>query len=209
MCEQLQSSELEITALEDCETEDIIYMNKKIDSLFKSINSKKPPISAKNLMIKIDVDLILNENDGFCFTEPKLKLESLLSGDRPVSLEEFAIPQNSWLCVVCRLINQDKDFICEKCNSFRLLESYPNLLDNPLRVTKNEIQSLKSRREKERWIICGRDTLTKKDIQMDDCWYLISSKWLSQWKAFVFNKPSNDSIISTNSAKDFSKKEYR
>ena len=65
---------------------------------------------------------------------------------------------------------------------------------------KEEIALLQKRRQLEREIVCGRDWLTTDVIEMDSSLYIISKKWLMQWKSFVFNKPCKDSRLSPNSS---------
>jgi hypothetical protein len=44
-------------------------------------------------------------------------------------------------------------------------------------------------------LICGRDSLNTEILSTEGLWYIISSDWLSEWKAFIFNKPYKSSIV--------------
>eukprot|EP00826_Nyctotherus_ovalis_P044489 TRINITY_DN4803_c0_g4_i1.p1 TRINITY_DN4803_c0_g4~~TRINITY_DN4803_c0_g4_i1.p1 ORF type:complete len:216 (+),score=60.24 TRINITY_DN4803_c0_g4_i1:1537-2184(+) len=183
--------------LEECEDSELVYMGKKIDAALRLLAVRKPSVAADRLMISVEVDLNMSCVGGFSYYEPKIQSAPLSSGDKPVSLEEYAIPPNYWLCT-CGAITSEKELMCKGCGTFRLVESLANMLDNPSKVTREEINLLERRRELEKYIICARDLLTKDVIDMEDCWYLISTEWLNQWKAFVFNKPIKGSRVSSN-----------
>jgi len=173
-------------------------MWRKLELLFKTLEDKKPSITTDKLLVSVEMDLNMSCKNGLYFCEPKIKNVPLTSGDNPVSLEEYAIPPNNWLCGVCRNITSDKALMCDSCGTFRLVESLPNVLDNPTKVTKKEIEFLEKRRELEKYIICARDLLTTDVVDMESYWYLVSTEWLNQWKSFVFNKAGKNSRISSN-----------
>lgn len=54
------------------------------------------------------------------------------------------------------MLGNDEVF-CERCQLFRPLEMYKNLLHNPMQATEEEIQSLNERRRKEKQLIIEMD----------------------------------------------------
>jgi len=199
MHEKFINCELEITALNDCEDEDLAFMSKKIETILKVVEVNKPKIISDQLGIKVqidndnlkDVENILNEGIRVIST-------TFIKGNKPITVNDLAIPSGYWLCATCNSITSELQIQCSNCNVFRLLESYRNLIENPASVSKQEVEQLKQRREQEKNLICGRDLLTPEVIKMDTSWYIISSAWLSQWKAFIFNRPSKNSCVSSN-----------
>jgi hypothetical protein len=95
--------------------------------------------------------------------------------------------QQGWICQNCAEENSSKEFCCEVCQNFRPLDTYPSLLTQPEKATQKEISELGKRRQQELQIISELDT----GGEVSD-WYLINTEWITQWKCFVFNKPSSD-----------------
>jgi hypothetical protein len=94
--------------------------------------------------------------------------------------------QQGWICQNCAEENSHKEFCCEVCQNFRPLDTYPSLLTQPEKATQMEINELGKRRQMELQIISELDT----GNEVSD-WYLINTEWITQWKCFVFNKPSS------------------
>lgn len=53
------------------------------------------------------------------------------------------------------------------------------------KVSKEDIECLNFRRDKEKKMVVNKDSMNDMD-----CWYIINSEWLSDWKMFVNNKRS-------------------
>eukprot|EP01022_Parablepharisma_sp_SALTPOND_P033218 TRINITY_DN88310_c6_g1_i1.p9 TRINITY_DN88310_c6_g1~~TRINITY_DN88310_c6_g1_i1.p9 ORF type:complete len:267 (-),score=20.63 TRINITY_DN88310_c6_g1_i1:5535-6335(-) len=197
--DKLLDYELEIAALNEYDDIDIAYMSKKIEAVLKGIQSKKIEMNSDRLLVKVQIDPTIYDKMGaFIHTHTKLDSSPLLIGNKPVTVNEYVIPLNHWLCTLCGSITSEAQFQCSKCSTFRLLESFPNILENPSKVTEQEIIMLRQRRQQEKLMICGRDLLTSDILPMDECWYIISTDWLTQWKAFIFNKPFKNSRVSPN-----------
>ena len=189
--------ELEVAALEGYEDKDIAYMTKRIEKILEAINSKANSLESDRMIIKVTFN---NEKGNLINPEVQIESSPLIYKGKAVSLDEYVNPSNSWLCVACSILNTDNESQCEKCGTFRLIESFPNAINNPTNVTQQEIALLQQRREKEKKLICGRDLLTSDIIPMDNCLYLINAEWLTQWRAFIFNKPSKNIRVSPNPA---------
>jgi len=176
-------------------------MSKKIETVLKAINIKKFEMPSDNMYISSDIDpSIYGKLSILLNTHQKLESTQIFIKNKPVSINEYAIPQNHWLCTLCKSVTSDAQLECSKCTTYRNIETFPNIIENPMKATEIEIKLLKERRAHEKEMICARDLLTPEILPMDDSWYLISTDWLTQWKAFIFNKPCKNSRISPNSA---------
>jgi len=51
----------------------------------------------------------------------------------------------------------DGEILCTKCEFFRPIETYPNIINNPSNATQQEIIEIQKRREVELDIISGLD----------------------------------------------------
>mmetsp|Transcript_30083 Transcript_30083/g.53338 ORF Transcript_30083/g.53338 Transcript_30083/m.53338 type:complete len:490 (+) Transcript_30083:15-1484(+) len=94
--------------------------------------------------------------------------------------------QQGWICKNCAEENSPSDYSCEVCQNFRSLDTYPTLMTQPERASAKEIDELSKRRQTELHIISELDTGEETSL-----WYLINAEWITQWKSFVFNKPSS------------------
>jgi hypothetical protein len=93
--------------------------------------------------------------------------------------------QRGWICKSCAGESPNAEYICMHCENFRSLDTYPCLLTQPERATQKEISELSRRRQVELQLISELDTGNAVST-----WYLINAEWITQWKSFVFNKPS-------------------
>lgn len=196
MHEKYMNCELEITALNDCEDDDLAFMSKKIETILKTIQVNKPRLSSDHLAIKVQADKSLNALEELAAI--KLISAPFTRASKPVTLNECAVPTGHWLCPTCDSVTPDSLVQCTGCGSFRLCETFKNLVDAPGNVTKQELELLQVRRAQEKSLICGRDLLSPEVVKMDACWYLVSVAWLAQWKAFIFNRPCKGSYVSSN-----------
>jgi len=72
-------------------------------------------------------------------------------------------------------VQGNEDVFCERCQLFRPIEMYKNLLYSPMNASEEEISSLNARRKKEKQLILDKD-LEGKD---DKIWFMVSSEWLN------------------------------
>jgi hypothetical protein len=101
---------------------------------------------------------------------------------------------DKWTCEVCHDHNVSGMIVCRKCKSFRPLESYPNIIHSPENVTEIELEELNKRRKMELEMLTAKD-----QIEISQVFYLINCNWISEWKAFIFNKSSlNETQQSSN-----------
>ncbi|CAG9332517.1 unnamed protein product [Blepharisma stoltei] len=95
----------------------------------------------------------------------------------------------TWKCGKCLGKMTDGEILCTKCECFRPLESYPNLISNPNNATQQEIIEIQKRREIE------LEMISNLDVQSEEqgLWYIINADWIADWKNFIFNKTTRSS----------------
>jgi hypothetical protein len=79
--------------------------------------------------------------------------------------------------------------LCKRCKSFRPIESYPNILHDPDNASEIEVEELNKRRKMELEMLTAKD-----QIEISSVFYLINCNWISEWKAFIFNKSSLNEV---------------
>lgn len=67
-----------------------------------------------------------------------------------MKFENIIDKEKVWMCNNCNILHGYDVVYCEKCQIFRPLEMYKNLLHNPMNVTDEELQSLSERRKREK-----------------------------------------------------------
>ena len=159
-----------------------ININEEIkDSLFDLIQNT----------YRIDIDFLKMEN-----------------GDLP-NIKELLKKTTSWPCSCGQEDNSVNKVVCSKCSKYRGLETYNNILFNPLLATKKELRDLEIRRRHEYKVFISlkqRNMEIKKNDKnyKDIAFYAIDKNWFNKWKAFVMNDlteknyPNNKKYISDN-----------
>ena len=130
------------------------------------------------------------------------------NGDLP-NIKELLKKSTTWTCSCGQEDNDTNKIICNKCSRYRGLETYNNILFNPLMANKKEINDLIIRRKHEEKVFLSllkRNVETKKmdknykDIHM----YVIDNIWFNKWKSFITNDlsekllPNDKKYISDN-----------
>ena len=101
-----------------------------------------------------------------------------------------------WPCSCGEKENQIGKIICKKCSKYRALETYNNILFNPLSIRKDELTEFYKRRKHEEQTlksILKRNTENEKDCKL----YAIDKKWFDKWKTFITNN-FDETILSNN-----------
>ena len=130
------------------------------------------------------------------------------NGDLP-NIKELLNKTTTWTCSCGEENNDTSKIICSKCSRYRGLETYNNILFNPLLANKKEINDLFIRRKHEEKVFLSllkRNVEAKKtDKNFKDIpFYLIDTTWFNKWKAFVTNDltekilPNDKKYISDN-----------
>ena len=117
------------------------------------------------------------------------------NGDLP-NIRELLKKTTTWPCSCGQEDNEINKIICSKCSRYRGLETYNNILFNPLLANKKEINDLVIRRRHEEKVFLSlnqRNLETKKTDKnyKDAPFYVIDTTWFNKWKAFVTNDLSD------------------
>ena len=113
------------------------------------------------------------------------------NGDLP-NIKELLKKTTTWPCSCGQEDNDINKIICAKCSRYRGLETYNNILFNPLIANKKEINDLVIRRKHEQKVFLSllqRNVEAKKTEKnyKDISFYVIDTTWFNKWKAFVTN----------------------
>ena len=130
------------------------------------------------------------------------------NGDLP-NIKELLKKSSSWPCSCGQEDNDENKIICSKCSKYRGLETYNNILFNPLLATKKELRDLEIIRSHELKVFTSLNKInmeiSKKDKNYKDIsFYAIDINWFYKWKSFVMNDlsekilPNNKKYISDN-----------
>ena len=192
--------------------------DKKLDEI-SDINDKKPEPESQ-----LELDNVYNKLGNFINYENELNLfqmnisikdevkDSLFdliqnaiqldvdflkmkNGDLP-TIKELLNKTTSWCCTCGEMNNNLGKIICNNCSKYRPLETYTNILFNPMLLTKEEKKELNMRRKHESKVyqsLMKRDKEGNKEI----FYYAIETSWFNKWKCFVYNDFS-EKIMSNN-----------
>ena len=107
------------------------------------------------------------------------------NGDLP-TIKEFLKKTSTWCCTCGELNNNLGKIICNNCSKYRPLETYTNIIFNPMFVTKIEKKEFNIRRKHETKVY---QSLMKrnKDNNKEIYFYAIETSWFNKWKCFVSN----------------------
>eukprot|EP00347_Sterkiella_histriomuscorum_P005030 403358170 len=203
--DKLQNADLNMSSLESHDDNEIIYMTKIIeDQRAPLVNFKFDEIQFDEISIALQLrESAYEKLDGLLTSTCNLVLDNLrLDDESPMRFENIIDKEKVWICNNCNILHSYDVVYCEKCQIFRPLEMYKNLLHNPMNITDDELQSLHERRKREKQLILDKDL----DGQNEQVWFMISSEWLTSWKCFISNRISNQSskieISQSNLAQD-------
>ena len=126
--------------------------------------------------IKLDVDFLKMKN-----------------GDLP-TIKELLNKSLTWSCSCGEINNKLGKIICSNCSKYRPLETYMNIIFNPMFVTKAEKKEFHMRRRHEYKVY---QSLMKRDIENNKeiFYYAIEISWINRWKCFVSNDLSEKILI--------------
>ena len=106
-----------------------------------------------------------------------------------ISIKLKKSSKEAWTCMKCNKNIVEGKIRCE-CGGFRSIESYQNIITNIYECSQVEISEIQQRREIEMNLINELD-----DSKENNLWYIINADWVSDWKNFVFNRPSRPGLI--------------
>ena len=113
------------------------------------------------------------------------------NGDLP-NIKELLKKSTTWTCSCGQEGNEINKILCSKCSRYRGLETYNNILFNPLIANDKEIKDLEIRRKHEKKVFLSLNQrnleISKTDKNYKDVsFYVIDTTWFNKWKVFVSN----------------------
>ena len=113
------------------------------------------------------------------------------NGDLP-NIKELLKKTTTWPCPCGKEDNDVNKILCSNCSRYRELETYNNILFNPLLASKKEIKDLEVRRVHESKVFNSLNQrnmeIKKKDKNYKDIsFYAIDKTWFNKWRVFVTN----------------------
>ena len=149
-----------------------------------------------NITIKDEV-----KNSLFDIIQDSYKLDidflKMKNGELP-TIKDLLNKTTKWTCGCGNVNNKIGIIICDSCSKYRPLETYKNIIFNPMLITKTEKKEYKIRRKHE-WKVF--QSLVKKKInnnnKKNNFLFAIDSSWFNRWKSYISND-LKDKIMSNN-----------
>ena len=149
-----------------------------------------------NITIKDEV-----KNSLFDIIQDSYKLDidflKMKNGELP-TIKDLLNKTTKWVCGCGNVNNKNGKIICDSCSKYRPLETYKNIIFNPMLITKTEKKEYKIRRKHE-WKVF--QSLVKKKInnnnKKNNFLFAIDSSWFNRWKSYISND-LKDKIMSNN-----------
>ena len=211
--------------------EELDSFNQKLDEMFDDFKDKINPeaqieleriynrlgnyINYENELSLFQMDINIDEEikgSLFDLIQNTYRIDidflKMKNGDLP-NIKELLKKSTTWTCSCGQEDNDSNKIICNKCSRYRGLETYNNILFNPLMANKKEINDLIIRRKHEEKVFLS---LLKRNVEIkkmdknykDIHMYVIDTIWFNKWKSFVTNDlsekllPNDKKYISDN-----------
>ena len=139
-----------------------------------------------NISIKDEV-----KNSLFDIIQDSYKLDidflKMKNGELP-TIKDLLNKSTKWACKCGNINNKIGKIICDSCSKYRPLETYTNIIFNPMLITKTEKKEYKIRRKHE-WKVF--QSLIKKKInnnnKKNNFLFAIDISWFNKWKSYISN----------------------
>jgi hypothetical protein len=136
------------------------------DSLFNIIQN----------MYQLDVDFLKMKN-----------------GELP-TIKELLNKTSTWPCDCGTQDNSVGKIICKNCSKYRPLETYTNLVFNPLLSEKCEIKEFNMRRKHEEKVYQSLSQ-RKMDNLKHAYFFAIDISWFNKWRSFIYNDDKSSKYL--------------
>ena len=136
------------------------------DSLFNIIQN----------MYQLDVDFLKMKN-----------------GELP-TIKELLNKSSTWPCDCGILDNSVGKIICKGCSKYRPLETYSNLVFNPLLAEKGEIKEFNMRRKHEEKVYQSLSTRNTDNLK-HAYFFAIDISWYNKWRSFIYNDDKSNKYL--------------
>jgi hypothetical protein len=115
------------------------------------------------------------------------------NGELP-TIKELLNKSSTWPCDCGVLDNSKGKIICKGCSKYRSLETYSNLVFNPLLAEKIEIKEFNMRRKHEEKVY---QSLAERNMDnlKHPYFFAIDSTWYNKWKSFIYNDDKTNKYI--------------
>ena len=107
------------------------------------------------------------------------------NGELP-TIKELLNKTSTWPCDCGILDNSVGKIICKGCSKYRPLETYTNLVFNPLFSEKNEIKEFNLRRKHEEKVFQSLSARNMDDLK-HAYFFAIDISWYNKWRSFIYN----------------------
>ena len=150
-----------------------------------------------NISIKEEI-----KNSLFDLIQNSYKIDidflKMKNGEMP-TIKDLLNKSTNWACSCGNLNNKQGKIICELCSRYRPLETYKNILFNPMIITKSEKKEIYIRRKHEYKVY---QSLIKKNVNIinnkkntNGFFFAIDSLWFNNWKCFILNDLSEKILL--------------
>ena len=145
-----------------------------------------------NILVKEeDKDALFNTLQNMCQLD--IDFLKMKNGELP-TIKELLNKSSTWPCDCGVLDNANGKIICKGCSKYRPLETYSNLVFNPLLAEKREIKEFNMRRKHEEKVY---QSLAERN--MDNLkhayFFAIDSLWYNKWKSFINNDDKSSKYL--------------
>ena len=138
-----------------------------------------------------DKDTLFNSMQNICQLD--VDFLKMKNGELP-TIKELLNKSSKWPCDCGVLDNSNGKIICKGCSKYRSLETYSNLVFNPLFAEKIEIREFNMRRKHEEKVY---QSLSERN--MDNLkhayFFAIDSTWYNKWQSFIYNDDKTNKYI--------------
>ena len=142
-----------------------------------------------NISIKDEI-----KNSLFDLIQNSYKIDidflKMKNGEIP-TIKDLLNKSSNWECNCGNINNKLGKIVCETCSRYRPLETYKNILFNPMFISKTEKKEYHLRRKHE-WKVY--QSLIKKNVNImnnnsniNNLLFAIDSSWFISWKCFILN----------------------
>jgi hypothetical protein len=115
------------------------------------------------------------------------------NGELP-TIKELLNKSSTWPCDCGILDNSVGKIICKGCSKYRPLETYTNLVFNPLFAEKSEIKEFNMRRKHEQKVFQSLSARNMDNLK-HAYFFAIDISWYNKWRSFIYNDDKTNKYL--------------